>query len=456
MVALSSLGGGGGSGGGTPKVLFNGTLTSADLTGNDTWTVFANDANTTSVIEQITVDKLIGPFDNEGDLVAGDFINDGVTLEKTVNLAGSEITAPNTSLTIKLDSPVQLTQGSYASEGSKQVLCSSTIAVRIFTQSQTVEVAEGNYALQSTTDELIVKHFDATNTGVVTENISIAPSTMTNPRWYFSTEDYAYYFGSNGNNQTNFYVANIAGDGTLSGWGQTTTRTYGNHALDIGAKKVYFAQSNQVYQHDLVTNVETTLTTSHGRGATSTYTTSGAANGVLFWMTSNGYTGWVNYYDTSTNTSGFITLPNTASISSDSYLGVTWNPLDNRFYLIIGYNQYGNVYAVYWPNKSITNLGTTEDFLPHGVFTDCIIGDDLGNMFIVNNQTNGQRMERLYFYSNTVTSKENNITINGYTRPTQEGGWYEIKSPDATAQLSADDYEVNLKCKVSGTEYKEG
>jgi hypothetical protein len=457
MVALSSLGGGGGSGsGGSPKVFFNGTLTSADLTGNDTWTVFANDATTTSVIEQITVDKLIGPFDNEGDLVAGDFINDGVTLEKTVNLAGSEVTAPNTSLTIKLDSPVQLTQGSYASEGTKQVLCSSTIAVRIYSQSETVDVAEGNYAVQSTTDELIVKHFDANSTGVVSENIAIAPSTMTNPRWYFSTVDYAYYFGSNGNDQTKFYVANIAGDGTLSGWGQTTYRTYGNHALDIGAKKVYFAQQNSVFQHDLVTNVETTLTTSHGRGVSSTYTTSGAANGVLFWTTSSTYNSQINYYDTISGAVGTISLPVNLNITQDMYFGVTWNPLDNRFYLIIGYNQYGQVYAVYWPNKSITNLGTSEVFLPHGVYTDCIIGDDLGNMFVVNNQANGQMMERLYFYSNTVTSEENNILINGYTRPTQSGGWYEIKTPDATAQLSADDYEVNLKCKVSGTEYKEG
>jgi hypothetical protein len=455
MVALSSLGGGGGSGGGTPKVFFNGTLTSADLTGNDTWTVFVNDADTTSVIEQITVDNLIGPFDNEGDSVAGDFINDSVTLEKTVNLAGSEITAPNTSLTIKLDSAVQLTQATYASEGSKQVLIGNTNTVRIFSQSETVDVDEGNYALQLTTDELIVKHFDANSTGVVTENIYIAPSVMNNPRWYFSCGDYAYYYGHDGNNNTNFYFANIAADGTHSSWFQTTNRSYAPHALDIGAKKVYSVHSNVIYQHDLETNVETVLTNSHGRGAPTTYPVAGAANGVIFWTRGNSYTNQIHYFDTNNNTVGSLNV-STYWASNDQYLGVTYNPVDNKFYIIIGYNNNCKVYSVVLSNEYDQEIGVSESFLPNGIYNDCVLGDDLGNMFIVNNQASGQVMEKLYFIYNGVTLKYQLSSIVGYSRPTQGGGWYEMKSLDATAQLSADDYEVNLKCKVSGTEYKEG
>jgi hypothetical protein len=85
---------------------------------------------------------------------------------------------------------------------------------------------------------------------------------------------------------------------------------------------------------------------------------------------------------------------------------------------------------------------------------NAMLGNDSGQMFIHSNTAN---LQIIKFANDTLTVQEDIADIGGYSAPYLEGAWYRKKSGvKQTATLEAVDYEINLKCKVSGTEYKEG
>jgi hypothetical protein len=454
MVALSSLGGSGGSGG-TPKVFFNGTLTSANLTGLDTLTVFTNDATTTSVIESVTLDQTVGLFDANGTAVTASFVNDGIDIGDVVDLAGSEITAPSTSLTIKLDTPLVLKNFDYYTEGTKDYLISNGTNVYFNALSDAVDLDAGAYASSLTTAELIVSHFDASYDGVrvASTGTQVVPG-MNEPRWYYSTGNHAYYFYCDGNSVTTLYHATITND-SVGSWSEINSNNYSYKALDLGSKKIFYTYNKEFYQCDLTTNTVSQLGANDIAENVSSYSTAGAANGVFFYVPDNGVTGKVHYYDTNDSTYGEITVPTDFGISTDSHLGVCYNPTENKFYLSIGYNTNSYVYSIAWADKAVVYLGRESTVYPNSITGNkAILGNNVGEMFI---HSNTAELQIIKFENDAATVQEDIESINGDNGPSLQGAWYrDYAGTKQTVTLAATEYAINLKCKVSGTEYKEG
>jgi hypothetical protein len=453
MVALSTLGGSGGGSGGTPKVFFNGTLTSTDLTGNDTFTLFTNDATTTSVIEAVTVDETVGPFLLDGTLAAGSFINDNIDVAKVVDLAGSEITAPSTSLTIKLDKPLVLKNCEYEADGFQNVAAYNSTFVMTHTESDILVNGKNTYSLKNTDEELIVKYFDATYDGLKEslDNAQVVP-TMSYPAWYYETGNNAYYFLYNGNDQTKLFHAVIT-DGTLGSWTNVNQSAYSYKALDIENKKVFYTHASEMYQHDLVTNTETQLGGSDIVPRSLSYSTAGAVNGVFFFCRSSSTLNRVEYYDTNDSSIGYFYVPTNFTISNQAHLGVCYNPDEDKYYLSIGYQGNSDVYSFNWSNKSVVYLGDESAVYPNSIASSmAILGSTNGEMFI--NSGTGD-LQIIKFENDTATLQESIASIHNTVNPTNSGAWYQKKlGVKQTVTLEAADYAINIKCKVSGTEYK--
>jgi hypothetical protein len=82
-----------------------------------------------------------------------------------------------------------------------------------------------------------------------------------------------------------------------------------------------------------------------------------------------------------------------------------------------------------------------------------ILGSDKGEMFI---QNSSGYIQTISFSNNKATLKEQ-AAVGGSNTISSSGAWY--KKPlgvPVTVTLALEDYTINLKCKVSGTEYKEG
>jgi hypothetical protein len=437
-----------------PKVFFNGTLTSADLTGNDTWTLYTNDATATSVIEAVTVDKTVGPFDVSGVTATASFINDTIDIGKTVNLAGTEITAPSTSLTIKLDTPFTPTNVENYSGGVTEVMVVSSTVVAAKTNSESISLTGGSYGSSLTNAELIVKYFDATYDGVsVQTDGSFSVTTMSGPRWYYSIGNHAYHFYGDGNSTTQLRHATIT-NGSLGAWSNASTSSYSYLALDLGSGKVYRTKYGIIYERDLATNTETTIKSS-GAMNTSSYSTAGAANGVFFYAPSSSYRSNIYYYDTNTSEYGYLSIPTSFTLSSNSHLGVCYNLDENKFYLSVGYASYSWVYSVDWASKSAVYLGKENVVYPDDISgTNAMLGNNSGEMFI----TSGSgELQIIKFENDTATVAKTIASIGGYSGPYSYSAWYRAGvGTQQTANLAIEDHAINLKCKVSGTEYKEG
>jgi hypothetical protein len=450
MVALSSLGGG--SGGGTPKVLFNGTLTSADLTGNDTWTLYTNDATTTSVIEGVLIDDGVTLSDADGKAVSGTFINDTITLGKTESLAGSEITAPSTSLVVKLDTPLVLDEVGYSAEGAQYVSAATTSFIRTTTKTDIIDVPVNNYLINQSEDELIVKYFDATFTSATSTNGSFNVPSMSIPRWFYATDTFAYYFYTNGNDAHTLYKATNS-SGTIGAWSNFASPSYGYMALDIGNKKVFYVSGSTIHEVDLVTGVDTTIL-SAGVSTTSSYSTAGAVNGVFFYSRSNSFLGYLYCFDTNAGAIYAVNLPTGYQTSSNPRLGVCYNSNENKYYVDVGYTTSSFIYAIDWDTKTAEYLGTDSDVYPSPIIDmRAILGSDKGEMFI---QNSSGYIQTISFSNNKATLKEQ-AAVGGSNTISSSGAWY--KKPlgvPVTVTLALEDYTINLKCKVSGTEYKEG
>jgi hypothetical protein len=455
MVALSSLGGGGSSGAGSPKVFFNGTLTAADLTGLDTFTLFTNNATTTSVIESVTVDETVGLFDINGAVVTASFVNDGTDIGDVIDLGGSEITAPSTSLTIKLDTPLVLKNFDYYAEGTKDVMCVSSSNVSINELSHAGVIHQDTYATIPTTTELIVNNFYPSFNGVrVQSNDTQSVPSMIEPRWYYSTGNHAYYFFCDGNSNTRLYHATITA-GTVGAWSIVDDSNYAYKALDLGKKKVFYTYNGEFYQCDLTTNTVSQLGASDIAEAISSNSTAGAANGVFFYVPTAGDTNSVHYYDTNDGTYGSINFADSYSITTNSHLGVCYNPAENKFYLSIGATTISYVYSIAWADKSATFLGIQNTVYPADItYMYAMLGNDNGEMFI---NSKWAALQIIKFENDKATVQEDIATINGSTDPTQQGTWYrDYVGTKQTVTLAATDYEINIKCKISGAEYKEG
>jgi hypothetical protein len=441
------------AGGSTPKVFFNGALTSTDLTGLDTWTLFTNDAKTTAVIEAVQVDGTIGPFNADGATVAGNFINDSVVIGATSNLEGSEITAPSTTLTVKLSVPLELTDFNYYEQGGKDTIINSVTSIYYATKSDLTITSPSYYAINQTEEQLIVKYFDALYDGVKTETSGEQTvPTMNEPRWYYATDNDAYYFYSDGNSTTQLYHASV-GAGVVGSWSQINTNSYSYKALDIEKKKVFYTHSNNIYEWDLVTNIETEIMTT-GAASASTNTTAGAANGVFFYIPSTGFTTSLHYYDTNTSEHGTISVPTNFGLGTDPHCGVCYNPDENKFYVSVGFNAASYIYAIDWTTKVAVYLGTDNEIYPDALTsTYAMLGNDQGEMFIHSNSAN---LQIIKFANNVATVQEEIASINGQANPNSNGAWYRefVVTAPQTVTLALEDYDVNFKCKVSGTEYR--
>jgi hypothetical protein len=441
------------AGGSTPKVFFNGALTSTDLTGLDTWTLFTNDAKTTAVIEAVQVDGTIGPFNADGATVAGNFINDSVVIGATSNLEGSEITAPSTTLTVKLSVPLELTDFNYYEQGGKDTIINSTTSIYYATKSDLTITSPSYYAINQTEEQLIVKYFDALYDGVKTETSGEQTvPTMNEPRWYYATDNDAYYFYSTGDSLTQLYHASV-GAGVVGSWSAISTTTYAYMALDIEKKKVFYTHSSNIYEWDLVTDTGTTLKTG-GVTATSTNTTAGAANGVFFYGVSTSNETNLYYYDTNTSEYGVVPVPTQFQLGTDPHCGVCYNPDENKFYVSIGYNTASYIYAIDWTTKVAVYLGPSSVVYPNNLTSMyAMLGNDQGEMFIHSNTAN---LQIIKFANNVATVQEEIASINGQANPNSNSAWYRefVVTAPQTVTLAVEDYDVNFKCKVSGTEYR--
>jgi hypothetical protein len=437
-----------------PKVFFNGTLTAADLTGNDTWSLFTNDATTTSVIESVLIDGSVTFSNADGESVSGTFINDTIALGKTENLAGSEITAPSTSLTIKLDTPLVAGDATYYAEGNQTLVIDSSNSAKFYTYSDVASTTKSNYPLVSIEeDELIAKYFDPTFDGTRTTSFgSITVPSMSNPSWYYSTGNHAYYFYTDGNSTQRLYHATITG-GTVGGWSPVVNQTYSYMALDLSVNKVFYSKSGHLYQFDLANYTTSQVALSIFRGS-STYNTAGAANGVFFHMPYSSSTSRFDYYDTNDDTYGTINLPASFGISSSPFFGVCYNPDENKFYLSIGYGSNVWTYSVDWSTKTVLSLGNASQVYPNSIATTkAILGNNKGEMFI---HSAANEFEIIKFENDVATVQETIADINGITNPYGNSAWYrKLTEVTQTETLDASDHIINLKCKVSGTEYKE-
>lgn len=441
------------NGGEKPKVFFNGTLTSDQLTGNDTYTVFTNDAQTTAVVESLSADPDAQPTLKDGTVVKADVLNDGTKVGETVNSSGSAIVAPSTSLTFRLQTPVIPGTAEYYADGLVNFVVSSPTEVKMEGPAPYVKEAGGNYQPLSEAD-IITSNFDAGYTSKTTNSVTKTVPSMTNPRWYIEVGDNAYYYYYDGNSTTRLYHATIT-SGTVGAWSTVDANSYSYKALDLDQKKVRWVDDQAIYEHDLETNT-TTLLDSNGStgGNPSSYTSAGSVNGVLFWIEDSSARTVLFYYDTNTSTAGSISLSPQVSSSTGAHLGASYNADEDRYYFTIGYSSLTDLYSVPGDLSSATHLGDGDTPWPNGWGAMYYVqGNGKGEMFIENNSS---QMEIVRFDNDTVSSVEIVANINGATSPASSGGWF--RAPlgiKQTASLAADDYDVSLKCLVSGTEYKE-
>lgn len=444
-------GGGAGGASGTPKVLFNGTLTSSNLTNNDEFTLFTNDEFTTSVVESVTVDASVTPALVDGTVVGSTLLSNGAVVGSFENSAGSEVVAPSTAFISKLSVPVVAGQGLYTAAGFQSSVIHSTNTVRSAAKTKDLTISGANYNATST-DDIIRKYFDPSHISPETTVLSKTVPGMATPRFYIEVGSYAYYFNYDGNSTTVFYSALIT-NGVVGAWQSIHSQSYTYKAIDIDNLLVRWVNgSGSWVSYDLTTRVETNQ--GGGPPGPSTFNSAGAVNGVVFSLPQNAYTSTIWYRNNNTNTTGSITLPNTFSFNAGMHLGAAYNPEENVYYLNIGGGSSAYTYKVAGNLSSASALAVNGSFYPNG----------FGSMYYTQGNANGQmfiknaanQMEVIKFANDKAISEEIISNINGTTTPFGDSGWFKRKlGTTQSTPLAVEDFDINIRCKIDGTVYKE-
>ncbi|WP_067097955.1 hypothetical protein [Marinomonas atlantica] len=446
------------------KEFFNGTFTGSDLTGtnNDEWVIIENDATTQAVVRDVIVDPLNQPVLTDGTGAAVALVNGALTIANNQDLIGSEIIETNGSLKYKL-----------TVDPNGDVILFDVIKHPFVTGSTVLDYKmtlgdpDGfcsdllSYSLTLNDQGALTQQYFNTQYTTPVDTLFTSMPNVSNPKWVFLTYKYAYYFNYDGNSITKLYRADITGI-TIGSWSVVSEDVYAFKALDVDNNAVWWVDQNKdLYKYDLekgtqefVAYLDSTLP-----ATTSTYTCSGACNGLFILCLSNSYTSNLYFYDSNSGEQGALSLSTSFSVSNYSNLAVTYNKNEDKYYIFVGS---GTDFYTYYLNGSPTNGDTAiyiaynmNTFMPNGLYSNSnhIQGNNKGELFVVNGS---QIPEKVKIANNAATSIE---TVSGVT-PYGKTGWYEavLKQSggnELQAPVQPSDLEINLTCKVSGVEIKE-
>lgn len=443
------------------KEFFNGTLTSADLVNGDEWVLIQNDATTQAVVKDVLVDSSVVPTDVSGNIVACDLMNGDFKIGEKVSMSGHEIVEKGQTLKYKLPNEIKTDTLYYSPPAvARESIIQSTTKVYTKVLNNHVWIDKtGTFEFVPPLDaDLVRKYFNSGFSGTANELVfdlyPTAIPAMSEPAWFFATENYAYYFYYNGNDITYLYRAPVTG-GVVGSWVSVDTSIHAYKAYDIENNAVWWVYGDILYRHDCATGTTTNVGTFSGVAPanTSSYTCAGVANGLFVYVISSSYVSVFYYYDSNTNTFGRLVCSAGFGVSIDSGLAVTYNPTEDRYYISVGHGSNVYTYAInngFVSGNTITLLLSAQSFWPNGRSSTCsyIQGNAKGELFVRNGLDNA---EKLYLENNSATS------VNVHTDKAMLGdsGWFETIGAPQTATALLEEYNINLKCKVSGVEITE-
>ena len=298
------------------KEFANVALTGASFDSSGEYTVLTNNSTTQAVIKDI----------NAG--VTGVLAKTNVAVKQGIstvasggNSTGFELVPVSGVLKVKLD-PIP-------NAGT-----SST--VEVFTvrgsTTQNRDVFQGGtdptYALKSTSSHIVTPSATATSTGTMSGQ----------PVWYYknNANTYVWFHKYDGNSTTQLYRADVSGSGTGS-FSSIESTSYSYAAIDPVQGYAYKQMGTyEVKRFNLETGANNTYTNAFqgvtGAAQKSSYNRAAAVKGLFFCQPNSGFTDRIQYFNPATGATGRIN--GSFLCGSNGSLGVTFNPTENRWYIL--------------------------------------------------------------------------------------------------------------------------
>ena len=298
------------------KEFANVALTGASFDSSGEYTVLTNNSTTQAVIKDI----------NAG--VTGVLATTNVAVKQGISTiasgggsTGFELVPVSGVLKVKLD-PIP-NAGTSSSLEVFSVKNSSTQNRDVF-QGGT----EPTYALKSTSSHVVTPSATATSTA----------SMSGSPVWYYknNANTYVWYHNYDGNSITQLYRADVSGSGTGS-FSSIESTGYSYAAIDPVQGYAYKQMgTHEVKRFNLETGANNTYTNAFtgvtGAAQKSSYNRAAAVKGLFFCQPNSGFTDRIQYFNPATGATGRIN--GSFLCSSNGALGVTFNPTENRWYIL--------------------------------------------------------------------------------------------------------------------------
>jgi hypothetical protein len=371
----------------------------------------------------------------------------------TVGLVGSEVVGRGQ--TLKYVLPEIPTAGALTFDGNQ------TNFFRLL-DANTADVVQGtgaasksgnNYPITATDLSLVQEYVDPDVTALGYSSGNSVVPTMTQPRWFYETPSYAWYFYYDGNSTTRVYRSTKS-NGNYGAWNQMYSTVYAMPALDVVNEIIYYRVNGPLYAIDMNTAAVTTVGTFSSPNSSS-YTCTAFVNGIFFWIPSSSYTSAVYWANVNDLTTGNFALSQAASMGTFMNFAVSYEPVNDEYHIAIGPNTVASIkyYLLDGPDivsGTATYLSTLQTKTPVGLGNGSYSGDELGNFYLTNSSGKTGVVNYVGSAVGVYESGQVTQTLMAAT------GWFRRKNgtpfsttvnlPDAV--ISA---EVNLKLKVSGT-----
>ena len=298
------------------KEFANVALTGASFDSSGEYTVLTNNSTTQAVIKDINA-GVTGVLAKTN--VA---VNQGIsTVASGGNSTGFELVPVSSALKVKLD-PIP-NAGISSSLEVFNVRGSTTQNRDVFSAG-----TAPTYALKSTSSHIVTPSATATVTDAMAGQ----------PVWYYknNANTYVWYHNYDGNSTTQLKRADVNGN-TTNGFSGIQSTAYQYAAIDPVQGYAYKQTGQQSVQR---WNLETGATNSYSGAFTgitgvvnnSSYNHAAAVKGLFFCQASGAYTDRIQYFNPATSAKGRINGSFLAS--SNGALGVTFNPTENRWYIL--------------------------------------------------------------------------------------------------------------------------
>lgn len=421
------------------KEFANVTLTQANFSASDEYTVVTNNSTTQAVVKDISANITATGLDNTN----VNIISGVATIGKGGKSTGFELIPQSGTLKLKVINALPT--------GKVQDYLLYTLG-----SSRTYHRAHALKVVETTFFPLIAGSSYAGSFTDNTTNISSVDNGGNSPQndivFYWQNDNFRYYYNYNGNNVTNFFKVSLNSAGAAtSTWGSVNGSSYKSKAIDT-VNDLYFWQHDAsnviVGKLSTATHEEVTVTGWTGAVNPTSYNMSSACNNIFFVKPSRASTTEIFYYNHLTGGSGKIT----GSYIQEGIMSVTYNAAEQRYYIITKENNATTNKMLYLNGNSLSG-NHTATLVNSG---NSVMGIISGARYIGSNSSgqfaytsSGNRAQIGLATTSGITVQN---TGTNYQYEDQAGGTFAKQATSEEIPANQADLSYSIALKMSGVE----